>query len=166
MTEEHQQTERRIVTSFEEVREAAVAIASCAERSITILTPDLEPGIYDHDDFLEAIKRLVLARSYSRVRVLVTDPARTVRTGNRLVGLARRLSAYIDIRNLRDDYRGKITDAFIIADEKAVLYRSDGRAHEGILGTHEPQIVRNHLDAFEQPWEDSVFKHPKRAQHA
>ncbi|MEE4186632.1 MAG: hypothetical protein V2J12_12770, partial [Gammaproteobacteria bacterium] len=72
MTEQADQTKRRIVTSFEEVHAATVAIASAAERSITILTPDLEPALYEHEDFLEAIKRLVLARSYSRVRVLVT----------------------------------------------------------------------------------------------
>lgn len=166
MTVQVDETKRRIVTTFDEVHEAAVAIASMAERSITIMTPDLEPGLYDHDDFLEATKRLVLARSYSRVRVLVTEPSRAVRTGNRFVGLARRLSTYIEIRNLREDYRGKMTDAFIIADEKAVLYRSDGRAYDGVMGTVEPIIARRHLDAFEQPWKDSVFKHRQRAEHA
>ena len=51
----------------------------------------------------------------------------------------------------------------IIADELAVLYRSDGRRLEGIMGTHEPAIARLHLDAFEQPWVDSVFRHSERA---
>jgi len=166
MSQQVDETKRRVVTTFEEVHESTVAIASAAERSITILTPDLEPRLYEQDDFLEAIKRLVLARSYSRVRVLVTDPARAVRTGNLFVGLARRLSTYIEIRNLREDYRGKMNDAFIIADEKAVLYRSDGRACEGLMGTVEPLIARKHLDAFEQPWQDSVFRHRRRAEHA
>lgn len=164
MTDEAIETERRIVTTFEEVREAAVEIAACAERSITILTPDLEPGIYDHEDFLEVIKRLVLARRYSRVRVLVSDPARTVRTGNHFVALGRRLNTYIDFRNLREEYRGRITDAFIIADEAAVLYRTDGRRFDGIMGTHEPVIARQHLDNFEQPWTDSVFRQAGRLQ--
>jgi hypothetical protein len=163
MTEELLETKRRIVTSFDEVREATLQVASRAQRAITVLTPDLEPALYEDEEFLEAIKRLVLARSYSRVRVLISDPSRAVRTGNHFVALARRLNTYIDIRNLREDYRGKINDAYIIADETAVLYRSDGRALEGIIGSHEPAIAKIHLDAFAQPWEDSVFRQPARA---
>ncbi len=162
MSEELLETERRIVTSAEEVREATIQVASRAERSITILTPDLEPGLYDNEAFLEAVKRLVLARSYSRVRARIWDPARTVRTGNKFVGLASRLNATIDIRNLQEKYRGSISAAFIIADDSTILYRNDGRSHDGIMGSHEPDIVKQHLDAFRQPWEDSVFRHHGR----
>ena len=52
--------------------------------------------------FLDAIKRLVLAKSYSRVRALISDPARAVRTGNKFVALAARLNTCIDIRNLQE----------------------------------------------------------------
>jgi hypothetical protein len=162
MTEDLLETERRIVTTPEEVREATIQVASRAERSITILSPDLEPGLYEDEAFLEAIKRLVLAKSYSRVRVLIWEPSRAVRIGNKFVGLAARLSASIDIRNLQDKYRGDITDAFIIADDSSILYRSDGRSNDGIMGSHEPDIVRQHLEAFKQPWEDSVFRHHGR----
>ncbi len=162
MIEDLLETERRIVTTAEEVREATIQVASRAERSITILTPDLEPGLYDDESFLEAIKRLVLAKSYSRVRVLIWDPSRAVRTGNKFVGLAARLSASIDIRNLQEKYRGDIRDAFIIADDSTLLYRSDGRANEGIMGSLEPEVVKQHLDEFKQPWEDSVFRHNGR----
>ncbi len=162
MSEGLLETERRLVTSHEEVREATIAVASRAERSITILTPDLEPSIYSDEAFLEVVKRLVLARSYSRVRVLVWDPSRAVRIGNPLVGLASRLNATIDIRNLQEKYRGHIKDAFIIADDSAILYRSDGRGYDGIMGSHEPEIVEQHLEAFRQPWEDSVFRHQGR----
>jgi hypothetical protein len=117
------ETERLVLTSFDEVRDAAVKVASCAKRSITILTPDLEPGIYDSPEFLDALKRLVLAKRYARVRVLISEPDRTVRNGNRLIALGRRLNTYLDFRNLHEDYRGKLTGSFIIADETAVLYR-------------------------------------------
>ena len=152
------ESERRIVTTPEEVLEATVQITSRAERTITILTPDLEPGLYDNDLFLDAVKRLVLAKSYSRVRALISEPARAVRTGNKFVALAARLNTCIDIRNLHEKYRGSISDAFIIADDKVILYRADGRSNDGIMGSHEPEIVRQHLDAFAQPWEESAFK--------
>ena len=50
MTEPEVETERRILTSFEEVREGVLEVAACAERSLTIQTPDLEPGLYDDED--------------------------------------------------------------------------------------------------------------------
>ena len=151
-------TERQILTSFEDVREGAIAIAGCAKRSITILTPDLEPGIYDHEEFLGIIKHLVLAKRYARVRVLISDPGRTVRNGNRLVALGRRLNTYVEFRNLHEDYRDQLRGAYIIADESAVLYRIDGRRYDGIMGTCEPAIARQHLDAFRKPWEESAYQ--------
>ena len=154
------ETERQVVTDFDEVRAAAVQIASCAKRSITILTPDLEPGIFDTPEFLDAVKRLVLAKRYARVRVLITEPERTVRNGNRLVALGRRLTTHIDFRNLHEDYRDKLNGAFIIADDRAVLYRTNGRRYEGIMGTIEPGIAKQHLDAFEKPWEVSAYQMP------
>ena len=158
-------SERCVLASFEDVREAAVEVAACAQRSITIMTPDLEPGIYDSDDFLEAVKRLVLAKRYARVRVLVTEPSRTVRNGNRFVALGRRLNTYIDFRNLREDYRTEVHDAYIIADESAVMYRANGRRYDGIVGKIEPIIARQHLDTFYQPWEDSAFRDDVRMAH-
>jgi hypothetical protein len=165
MQDESDNTETLILSSLEEVREAAIEVAASAQRSITIMTPDLEPGIYDHDDFLEVIKRLVLAKRYARVRVLVTEPSRTVRNGNRFVALGRRLNTHIDFRNLHEDYRTEIHDAFIIADESAVLYRTNGRRFDGIMGNNEPGIAQVHLEAFEQPWEDSVFRQDVRLAH-
>ena len=150
--------ERQVLTSFEDVCEGVIAIAGCAKRSITILTPDLEPGIYDNQEFLEVIKHLVLAKRYARVRVLISDPGRTVRNGNRLFALGRRLNTYIEFRNLHEDYRGKLGGAYIIADESAVLYRVDGRRYDGIMGTREPIIARQHLDTFRKPWEESVYQ--------
>ena len=145
--------------------EAAFEVAAQAQRSLTIMTPDLEPGVYDHEDFLEIVKRLVLAKRYARVRVLVTDPSRTVRNGNRLVALGRRLNTYIDFRNLHERYRTDIHPAYIIADESAVLYRANGRRYEGIMGRNEPAIARQHLDAFEQPWEESDYSKDIRMAH-
>jgi hypothetical protein len=41
-------------------------------------TQDLEPAVYDQPQFLETVKKLVLAKSYAKVRVLLADPSRVV----------------------------------------------------------------------------------------
>jgi hypothetical protein len=159
------ETERHILSTLEEVRRGVIDIASKAARSITIMTPDLEPGIYDNEEFLEVVKRLVLAKRYARIRVLVTDPARTVRTGNSFVSLGRRLNTYIDFRNLREDSRKAVHCSYIIADDQAILYRVNGRGYDGIMGFGEAPVAQQYLKEFEQPWVDSAFSEDIRLAH-
>jgi hypothetical protein len=151
MQAERANSRRWILSSKDETRDAAVAIASAAKRSLAILTPDLEPGIYDHEEFLDAAKRLVLAKRYAKIRVIITDPARAIRNGNRFVGVARRLNTYIDLRNAHQDYRGH-REALLIADDNALLYRVDAARWEGIADSYDPVVARRYLDLFDSIW--------------
>jgi hypothetical protein len=91
---------RQVLASVEDVRAAIVETTGLANRALAILTHDLEPEIYDHDDFLNTLKRFILARSFARVRVLILDPARAILTSSRFVSMARRLNTYIEFRNV------------------------------------------------------------------
>jgi hypothetical protein len=151
MHAERAKSRRWILSSMEETRDAAVAIANGAKRSLAILTADLEPGIYDHDDFLDVAKRLVLSKRYAKIRVIVTDPGRAMRNGNRFVGVARRLNTYIDLRNAHEDYRGH-REALLIADDHALLYRIDSARWEGIADSYDPVVTRRYLALFDTIW--------------
>lgn len=142
---------RWILSSREEVRDAAVAIADAAQRSLAILTPDLEPGIYDNEAFLDIVKRLVLSKRYAKIRMIITEPARAIRNGNRFVGVARRLNTCIELRNAHEDYRSH-REAFLIADDNALLYRVDSSRWEGLAATGDPVVTRRYLDLFEEIW--------------
>ena len=91
---------RSILSTLDEYRAAVAEIAKRANRSLSIYTPNLEPLIYDQDMFLEPLKRLVLARGHARLRVLISDPARVMREGNRFMQMARRLTSFIELRNV------------------------------------------------------------------
>lgn len=148
------QGRRWVLSSFEENQKAAVEVASQAKRWLSIYTPDLEPGIYDNDEFLDVAKRLVLAKRYARIRVLISEPHRTVRIANRLVAVGRRLNSYVEFRNVHADYR-EHREAYLIADEIALLYRVEGRKWEGIADTYEPAVARRYLALFEEIWNAS-----------
>lgn len=152
--DERKRGRRWVLSSADETREAACEVARVAQRWINILTPDLEPGIYDSEPFVDVVKRLVLAKRFARVRVLISDPPRTARNGNRLVGLGRRLDTYIEFRNVHDDYRHH-REAFLIADDTALLYRVDHARWEGIADTYEPAVARRYLTLFEEIWNAS-----------
>lgn len=151
MHSEKTQGRRWVLTTFEDTRAAATEVAAIAQRGLSILTPDLEPGLYDHERFLAIVKRLVLSKRCARVRVLISDPAHAGRNGNRLVGLGRRLDTYIEFRNLHDDYAAH-REAFLLADDTALLYRVNNRRWEGIADTHEPAVARRYLTLFEEIW--------------
>jgi hypothetical protein len=153
---------RSILSNVEEFREAVSELASRTNRTLSIYTPDLEPQLYDQDCFLEPVKRLVLARSYAKVRVLISDPSRAVREGNRFMQMARRLTSYIDLRNVASEYRSN-TSAFIVADDRSIVYRSQASRWEGVVELNDRHVVRRYLDYFEEVWAGSVVQPELRA---
>ena len=144
-------SKRWVISTRDEMRDAAITIAREAKRKVSIFTQDLEPGIYDNPDFLEVIKRLVLSQTYARVRVLISDPSRAIKNGNNFVHLGRRLNTYIEFRHVREDLRTH-AEAFCIADEKALVYRLQAQRWEGIADTYEPAVAQLYGKMFDEIW--------------
>lgn len=142
---------RWVISTRDEMRQAAIEVVREASRKVSIFTHDLEPGIYDDPDFLEVIKRLVLSQTYARIRVLIADPARATKNGNNFVHLGRRLNTYIEFRHVREDLRTH-TEAFCIADEASLVYRLQASRWEGIADTYEPPVARLYSKMFDQVW--------------
>lgn len=149
--EQREAGSRAVLATLDEVRTASVQVAASAQRLLAMYTQDLEPLVYDQPKFIEAVKKLVLARGYAKVRVLLADPARAVYESSRFIALARRITSYIEIRHAHPDYRGD-RSAFLIADDRAIVYRSDASRWDGVLETNDPAVARRYLDLFDQAW--------------
>lgn len=150
-------TTRWVISSKIEMREAATAICATATRKLSIFTRDLEPGIYDDPDYLEVVKKLVLSRRFARVRVLIADPTRAIKNGNRLVNMGRRLNSFIEFRNVHEDYRDH-PEAFCIADDHAIVYRLDAARWDGIADSDHPTIATSYLATFDEIWQASLVE--------
>jgi hypothetical protein len=153
---------RCILSTLDEYRVVVAELANRARRNLCIYTPDLEPLIYDRDSFLEPVKRLVLARGHARMRVLISDPARAVREGNRFMQMARRLTSFIDLRNVAPEYRHNPC-SFIIADDKAIAYRQQASRWDGIVEYDDTQVVKRYLAYFDEVWAGSMIQPELRA---
>ena len=140
-----------MISTREEMRQAAIEVAREANRRVSIFTHDLEPGIYDDPDFLEVIKRLVLSKTYSRIRVLIASPMSAIKNGNNFVHLGRRLNSYIEFRHVREDLQTH-SEAFCIADETALVYRLQASRWEGIADTYEPPVAKMYGRMFDEIW--------------
>ena len=150
-TSNGRQGQRELLSGKEEIKAAVIEATGSARRALAILTPDLEPEIYDQEVFLDALKRFILARSFARVRVLITKPSRTIKSGNNFVAMARRLNSYIEFRHLKPEF-GERNDAFFIADEQSIVYRARIESWDGMSDTCEPAVARYYLDTFDELW--------------
>ena len=154
MEQTREKGRRWVISTQEELRQAVIDVVSESTRKVAIFTHDLEPGIYDDPDFLEIIKKLCLAQTYARVRVLIADPTRAIKNGNNFVQLGRRLNTYIEFRHVRDDLRTH-AEAFCIADETALIYRLQANRWEGIADTFEPAVAKLYGKMFDEIWQAS-----------
>jgi len=151
MEQAEHNSKRWVISTQEEMRQAAIEVVKEATRKVSIFTHNLEPGIYDDPEFLEIIKKLVLSQTYARIRVLIADPSRAVKNGNNFVHLGRRLNTYIEFRHVREDLRTH-AEAFCIADETALVYRLQANRWEGIADTHEPAVAKLYSKMFDEIW--------------
>ncbi len=150
-----------VLTSLAEVRAAVNEIAATAQRLISIYTPDLEPDLYDQTAFLDVIKHFVLTRSFSKVRVLLAEPTRVMRDSNRFVAMGRRLSSCIDIRYVTAQAPQRAS-AYLIADDRAIVYRMRSDTWDGIADANNPPAARVYLQEFDNIWNASAAEHGLR----
>jgi hypothetical protein len=144
----------RVIGSLEEMRAAVDAVAASAQRLMSIYTPDLEPDLYDQNGFLEIVKRFVLARRFAKVRVLLSDSGRLLRDNNRFIAMGRRLTSCIDIRPAVGQLQQRAC-AYLIADDRAIVYRVHSDRWDGVADLNNPPIARQYLDEFDEIWHAS-----------
>jgi len=150
-----EQNQIRVISSLEEMRAAVEAVASSAQRLMSIYTPDLEPDLYDQNGFLEIVKRFVLARRFAKARVLLSDSGRLLRDNNRFIAMGRRLTSCIDIRPAVAAARQRAC-GYLIADDRAIVYRVHSDRWDGVADLNNPPVARQYLDEFDEIWHASA----------
>ncbi len=142
------------LTSREDSRAAAALLANMARRQIDLFTADLEPAVYDQEAFVDALSRLAISHPRARIRILAKDFERTVKEGHRLVEAARRLSSYVEIRRVHEDYRDN-NETFLLVDDYGLLHRRHAPRYEGVFSCKAPLEVRRLRATFDEIWERS-----------
>lgn len=152
------------VGSSEECRLAALSMARQAARSIEIVSRQLDPQIYDNQEFCDAVSDLLVGSRRARLRVLVrkTDPI--LKGGHRLLNLAHRLSSFIEIRvpaREYDDYNA----AFLVVDGAGVIYRSLSDRYEGTVNFDDARTAGDLGRQFEEMWQTASRDSSLRRAH-
>jgi hypothetical protein len=152
------------IDSSEECRLAALSMVRQAARSIDIVSRQLDPQMYDNEDFCEAVSQLVVGSRRAQVRVLLryTDPV--IKHGHRLVTLSQRLSSFISLRIPAKEY-DEYNAAFLIVDGAGVIYRTLSDTFNGTANFNDPRKAQELTRQFEEMWQTATLDANLRRAH-
>ncbi len=138
----------------EDNKQAAIHMVAQGKRSLNLFTPNLDPRIFNNENFIEAVKQLVISNSRSRVNILILDPSEVVMHGHRIVELARRVSSRIFIHRADEEDRNQV-NTFMIVDDVGIIRRAHNDRLEGLAEFNNPAEARLLLKTFSEDWERS-----------
>jgi len=141
--------------TMDDNRTAAIAIARQCQRTLTIQSYDLDPLIYDNADFIEAVRQIAVSSNRAEIKILIEDSRKIVASGHRIIELTRQLSSFMEIRKINTDLK-TISEAFLIADETALVYRRQPQRYEGFVNFNERGRCRLLLADFKDSWEKAA----------
>lgn len=143
-----------ILNDVDGFRTALLEVSKDTLRTINILTPDLEPAIYDYQPFLDNILELCRGNRHARVQILVQNSEPVIKRGHGLIRLAQRLTSAIEIRNPHEEYVS-VRSAFMVADSQRFVYRENTETYRGIYNMDCRYRSKSLEELFTQMWEHS-----------
>jgi len=152
------------ISEKEQVAQTSLHMVKQARRTIDIVCRDLEPRLYDNDEFANAIKAFATNSRMAKVRMLIHNSDHIIKNGHRLLELTRRLTSYMEIRVQGKGYR-EFNEAWLIIDETAWLRRPHSDRFEGECDFYAPRQLRDVLKSFDSMWNEAVLDPNLRQLH-
>lgn len=135
--------------------ESAIETVGLARHQLSLMTVDLPKAIFGTEAFVERLRAFVLGHRRASLKVLVHDPAGSVRNSIRLVEFGRLLSSRIEFREVPASRR-QLREEYLIADERALLYRGAPDQIDAKFYASAPMVARSHQRAFDAIWQEAV----------
>jgi len=134
------------------LQRAVAVMAAQARRELRLLTPDLEPILYDQARFLDNVTRLAVdRRGRLPVRILLIDAEPALHRGHRLIELSRKLSSAIQIQAVPAELAEQC-DHYLLADDSGYCLRRYSAPDAALVDFNASAPVRRMQRDFEQLW--------------
>jgi len=101
-------------------QQVALDLAQQTQRHIRILSNDLEPALYNHDEFARALSRLIRSYRNAEIRILIIDSRSLAQSNHVLLALRRRLNSAIQIRKI-SDITEPLRENYLVVDGRGLL---------------------------------------------
>ena len=148
----------------EQNRLAALSMAQQSQHTLRITSRDLDPALYDNDDFIEAAKALALRTHRAKLFILVNTSDPAIKNGHRIIDLSRRLTSFIEIR-LQGMRFQEYNEAVLIADESGYMRRRLADRYETEADFASPRTAREMTKKFDEMWAESIVDPNLRRLH-
>src|SRR3972149_5479078 len=116
--------QRRIIRDRHEVSDFLVVLAENATREIVIFAPRLDGAYFNTSRFARALASFAARHRQNLARIVIEDAEQAIRDNDQLVGLCRRLSDFIHIRQVAEEHLG-IREMFVVVDHRGYLHQQD-----------------------------------------
>ena len=147
-------SQRLDLSSAVDINLVASHMLSQATRSLYLICPELDRKIFDQDNFSSALYDLARYSRNSDIRILIHDSTDAIRNGHSLVNLAKRLSSYIEVRTLGDDYKS-FDEAFMVFDKRGIIYQGRSKYYDAMAEHHHPRLAQELEKTFLDMWNHS-----------
>ena len=153
---EHQAMELQI-GAINPVRDRAGAVAAIlgvigsARRRLNIHSRELDPGVLDAPEIMEALRRFAVGRG--ETRILLHDPATPQRNLSPMIGLHQRLPSVIAFRAIEEPFDSSYPSAYVANDRGGYYFRPMAARFEGDTRLDDPARARHLASVFDPVWE-------------
>lgn len=145
---------RRLLDDAQAFNREARALAKRAHREIRIFSKNLDPKIYDNDEFAQLLLELGRSHPYAEINILVKNPHLLVQNGHKLLHLYHHLPSRIQMRSLNDSIKTLHTE-FMLVDQAGILYNQSNDRYAGYAVNHAPREALDLTGNFDDMWEHS-----------
>ena len=145
-------TEELLAGTSDELLEIALAIARQCQRTLDLCSRHLDPKLFEHADFIEAVRQLARRSARSRIRLMVLQPEGLHRSGHPLIDLAGSLSSFMEVRVPGIEHKD-FNEAILIADEIGYIHRLQSDRFEARASFCAPARVGGLLLRFNELWD-------------
>ena len=128
---------------------------------IDIFSLQLDNQLYNTTDIISQLQRLIRHNPHARIRLLLRNPRHLITHGHRIIELSRRLSSYIEIRQLAETFDEHI-ECFTLFDKRGIIYRPHSEQFEGWFSFNAPVRVKSATEFFNDAWNASPPCHEAR----
>lgn len=144
--------ERLTCSSLEALQAHTQHMCSQSKRCLSIFTQSLEHELYDNKVFCDILSQMVRNYRYNRVRILTIGFQRAEKEGHMLVDLARRLTSYIQIRQVSREF-SETKDSYLIADEAGLIFRKTVDNYKAAISYQSATYAQAKQQIFDEIWE-------------
>lgn len=144
--------ESGVIRGLGELQHGVAELLRIARRQVDLFTGDLEGLVFDQQEAVEQLKRLLTLGNQPQVRVIVVDSRPAIDRGHRWIDLGQRRPSAMQIRNPHPDDADHVSGLFVV-DRRHLIHRPLHSRPEGELWLNAPRRAAQHLRFFDEAWE-------------